>query len=136
MSRRATPEELPTLDTMPPCTKAEEQKSNAGMLTPSHRHPIRGNAGTIPGNAGTLQNLLTCRKPKEDPRKQHSRRRKQNKQQIIAIATRTALYIPTTPYLDHRAIFAHCMSIYTTANKRRLKRQIQSHYRLTAYAPE
>lgn len=127
------PEELPTLDTMPPCTKAEEQKSNAGMLTPSHRHPIRGNAGTIPGNGPKDPNTLTsCRKPKEDPRKQHSRRRKQNSRQPTDISTRTAPHSHITPYLVHRAIFQHCMAIYTTANKRRLKRQIQSHDTLTA----
>ena len=117
-----------------PSPDQRERRPNAGpipeRITDCNLHTVTKaeDAGTIPGNAAQLQNL------NEDPRKQHSRRRKQNSRQPTDISTRTAPHSHITPYLVHRAIFQHCMAIYTTANKRRLKSQIQSHDTLTAYA--
>lgn len=136
------PEELPTVTPSPnrktaPRTTDRTRRTNRRPSPDQRQRRTDCNlqtvtkeedAGTIPGNAAQLQNL------NEDPRKQHSRRRKQNSRQPTDISTRTAPHSHITPYLVHRAIFQHCMAIYTTANKRRLKSQIQSHVILTAYA--
>lgn len=87
-----------------PSPDQRERRQNAGPIperrTDCNLHTVTKaeDAGTIPGNAAQLQNL------NEDPRKQHSRRRKQNSRQPTDISTRTALYSPITPYLVHRAI--------------------------------